>query len=261
MAFNHENLKVYQQTLLFNAKVSRWVCVWDTRHSICDHLPRAAGSILENIAMASAANSSMKVRSIEYAAGSALECAACLDLAMVKHLIDVSAVDSEKEFLSQIFKMLIGLRRSWLPIVKEEHTEYGIETENTRDIVEAHDKEKMKRIFFHHERLDVYSVALHAVEAFTNSASVQHMPSRTFRRLDDLLTSMVLNIAEGNGRFCVTDQRRFIGTAHEAAIKTAARLDLCAIQDVIPTTEIESCKNLLSRVSIMTLSMIAASYS
>ena len=52
MAFNHENLKVYQRTLSFNAKVSNWTGQWDRRHAIADQLFRAAGSMLENIAMA-----------------------------------------------------------------------------------------------------------------------------------------------------------------------------------------------------------------
>ena len=59
MAFNHENLKVYQRTLPLNAKVGNWVGQWENKHAICDQLPRAAGSILENVAMASAAYSAM----------------------------------------------------------------------------------------------------------------------------------------------------------------------------------------------------------
>ncbi len=47
MAFNHENLKVYQCTLLFNVKVGIWTGQWDGKHAICDHLSRAAGSMLE----------------------------------------------------------------------------------------------------------------------------------------------------------------------------------------------------------------------
>ena len=86
MAFNHENLNVYRRTLPFNAKVSQWVGHWDTRHAIADQLSRAAGSILENIAMASAAFSAMKLRSLDYAIGSSLECAACLDPVSYTHL-------------------------------------------------------------------------------------------------------------------------------------------------------------------------------
>lgn len=98
--FNHENLKVYQRTLPFNAKVSDWVGQWDGRHAVCDQLARAAGSMTENIAMASASYSAMKLRGLDYAIGSTLECAACLDLAGIKRLLDKASVALEKEELS-----------------------------------------------------------------------------------------------------------------------------------------------------------------
>ena len=48
MAFNHENLVVYQRLLPFNAKVSTWTIEWDNKHALCDQLSRAAGSMLES---------------------------------------------------------------------------------------------------------------------------------------------------------------------------------------------------------------------
>jgi four helix bundle protein len=66
---------------------------------------------------------------------------------------------------------------------------------------------------------------------------------------------MVLNIAEGNGRFSDADQRRFFATSHEAAIKMAARLDLYVIQGLLPEKETEGWKALLERISVMTSSM------
>ena len=55
------------------------------------------------------------------------------------------------------------------------------------------------------------------------------------------------------------DQQRFLCISHEAAIKMAARLDLCAIQDVLPAEEVDDLKTLLLRVSVMTSAMIAGS--
>jgi four helix bundle protein len=131
MAFNHEGLNVYQRTLSFNVKVGIWTGEWDSRHAIHDHLSRAAGSMLENIAMASAAHSSMKLRSLDYAIGSSLECAACLDLARIKRLLDAPGVYAEKEELSQILRMLVGLRKSWASsaqVVREGSAEYAHES-------------------------------------------------------------------------------------------------------------------------------------
>ena len=68
---------------------------------------------------------------------------------------------------------------------------------------------------------------------------------------------MVLNIAEGNGRYSELDQSRFLGTSHEATVKLAARLDLCVAQSLLRKDEVGEMKNLLSRVSAMTSAMIS----
>ena len=126
MSFSDEDLNVYRRTLAFNAKISGWIEDWDSRHSICDHLPRAAASIVENIAMGSAAYSSMKVKSLDYAVGSMLECAACLDIAGVKKLMEEDSLIGLKRELCELLKMLIGLRRKWVrDEVREDKEEYG----------------------------------------------------------------------------------------------------------------------------------------
>ena len=261
MAFNHEKLKVYQRALPFNRKVGLWVGQWDSRHAVCDQLSRAAGSMLENIAVASASCSAMKRRCLDYAVGTTLECAACLDLARIKQLLDAKLVASEKEDLSEILRMLVGLRRAWSrspQVLKEGRVEYGEASATGPDDAvcdKAHDKACGEDVLFHHETLDVYRVAIEVATAFCSSESVCRLADTQFRRLDELLTSMVLNIAEGNGRFSDADQQRFLGTSHEAAIKMAARLDLYVIQDLLPHSEVEGWKPLLERVSAMTFSM------
>jgi four helix bundle protein len=261
MPFNHENLKVYQRTLLFNAKVGVWTAQWESKHALCDQLSRAAGSMLENIALASAAYSTMKLRGLDYAIGSSLECAACLDLAGIKQLLDMRSVHTEKEELSQILRMLVGLRRSWAKsrqVVREDRAQYsasGADSDKARD--KARDKVEMEKPLFHHETLDVYRVGLETATAFCSSDAISHLPNPVFRRLDQLLTSMVLNIAEGNGRFSDADQARFLGTSHESAIKLGARRDLCVTQSLLPLDEVAGLKALLQRVSVMTSSMIA----
>lgn len=257
MAFNHENLDVYRRMLLFNAKVVFWTRDWDSKHAICDQLSRAAESMLENVALASAAYSSMKLRALDYSIGSGLECAACLDLARIKRLFDASGAYAEKEELSQILRMLVGLRKSWAKsshVVREDCANYegmGMRSDKARD------KDGEEKHLFHHETLDVYKVSLEAASAICSSDAVSRLSNQVFRSLDELLTSMVLNIAEGNGRFSCGDQARFLGTSHESSIRLAARLDLCAIQNILPQDEVVAWKSLLQRVCAMTSSMIA----
>lgn len=244
MAFNHEKLEVYQRALVFDKKASNWTGEWGGRHAIRDHLDRAASSIVENLAMSSASHTSMKTRCLDYSVGSTLECAACMDLAEVKHLLNDGVVARAKEDLLHILRMLIGLRRSWscrTSWVRESDAVY----------------EAREKALFHHEKLDVYKVSMQIAKTLTSSETVDSLPATVFRRLDELLTSMVLNIAEGNGRFSKADQQRFIGVSHEAAIKLAARLDICVVQELIPADEVQEVKLLLERVAAMTLAMSA----
>ena len=205
--------------------------------------------------MASAAFSAMKIRSVDYAIGSSLECAACLDLARIKQLLDTGIVYVEKEELSQILRMLVGLRKTWMRttgFIREDRMEYKMDSLSDK----VCDKAEEEKVLFHHEKLDVYWLAIAVAETFYSSESVSCLSNSVFRRLDELLTSMVLNIAEGNGRFSNADQTRFWGTSHESAVKLAARLDLCVIQGFLSQIEVEDWKVLLERVSFMTLSMI-----
>ncbi|HMO52271.1 MAG TPA: four helix bundle protein [Kiritimatiellia bacterium] len=260
MPFNHENLIVYQRTLPFNVKVGVWTGQWDSRHALCDQLSRAAASMLENIALASAAYSTMKLRGLDYAIGSSLECAACLDLAGIKQLLDMKSTHTEKQELSQILRMLVGLRKCWAQSrlsVREDSAEYSTQGEGgDKDHDKVRDNDDGENALFHHETLDVYKVGIEAAMAIYSSDAVSRLPNSIFRRLDQLLTSMVLNIAEGNGRFSGSDQARFLETSHESAIKLAARLDLCVIQNLLPLDDVAGWKALLERVSVMTSSMI-----
>mgnify|MGYP001470764873 CR=1 FL=1 len=241
MRLDHEKLQVYQRALSFNAKVCQWVSCWDKRHAICDQMDRAAGSILENIAMSSASRSRGKIRCIGYAVGSTLECAACLDLSRVKGLLSPEVVRVEKHEVLQIVRMLIGLRKAWSAksVCMEDRPWF------------AGDDDTM----FHHERLDVYRHALGVVKLLAESKSIHHLTDGGFRRLDELSTSMVLNIAEGNGRYSDAEQYRFAKVSHESAVKLAARLDLLMIRGLIPLHEVEVIKACLVRVSAMLIAM------
>jgi four helix bundle protein len=259
MSFSHENLHVYQRILAFNARIGVDIEHWDKRHSICDHLPRAATSVVENIAMGSAAYSNMKVKSLDYAVGSMLECAACLDIASVKKLLSEGSIIGFKGELCELLKMLIGLRRRWVQQeVREDQEDYA-NAHCSEEDSPSRERSGSDRPMFHHEGLDVYRVALSVFDLLSSSASVQNLRSAVFRRLDVLATSTVLNIAEGNGRFSILDQKRFLCTAHESAVKLTTRLDLCVVQGQLPKEEATLMKNRLSRVSPMTSAMITES--
>jgi four helix bundle protein len=112
------------------------------------------------------------------------------------------------------------------------------------------------RLLFHHEALDVYKVSLQAFSLLTSITEIEQIPVAQFRRLDILATSIVLNIAEGNSRFSVLEQSRFLNSSYEAAVKLAARLDICSLQGMLPMDKVEQLKELLLRISSMMLVML-----
>jgi four helix bundle protein len=86
--FSHQKLDVYHKAVAIAADLARLATDWDKRHSVVDHLSRAAESVGLNLTESVRLSSvPAKECTIDYAVGSALECAACLDIAVVKELL------------------------------------------------------------------------------------------------------------------------------------------------------------------------------
>jgi four helix bundle protein len=73
-----------------------------------------------------------------------------------------------------------------------------------------------------------------------------------FRDIDETATSMVLNIAEGNGRFAELDHRRFLGISNRATIRLAVLLDIGAARGRWTSDKFLNVKSLIERVANMT---------
>lgn len=245
--FNHEKLDVYQRALAHCGLMEDSVSQWESRHAVKDQYTRAADSVVENLAAACASRTGSKLGHLDCSMGSVLECAACIDVARIKGLIATEEAHAQKKELARIFGMLIGLRRSWVNrnLVREERAQYG------RD-----DDVAQEAIMFHHEELDVYQVGLELAEWLYGEGGVLDARLRAWRRLDALTTSIVLNIAEGNGKFTERDQRKFIQIAHESSIKMAAQIDLAVQKGCIDRQRAVVGKNLLHRIASMTAAML-----
>ena len=70
-------------------------------------------------------------------------------------------------------------------------------------------------------------------------------------KLDKATTSIVLNIAEGNGRFTGKDQVSFYATAYRATIQTASLVDLSAANGDADVTQLEAGREQLRRIAAM----------
>jgi four helix bundle protein len=126
--FDHEKLDVYQEAICFIAWAEQFCQSIQGKPSAKDHLDRASTSIALNIAEG---NGKFSVRDrckfLDIAYGSAVECAACLDVLVAKGLTTREVVREGKESLRKIVNMLIGLRTKIAERVGEEKAEYEYE--------------------------------------------------------------------------------------------------------------------------------------
>jgi four helix bundle protein len=108
-----------------------------------DQLERAAASIALNIAEGNAkATNRERCRFIDFARGSAFECAACLDVLVARDVLDFTVSCEGKQILHGIVSMLVGLRRSASVVARETEAEYGRPSDGIdRDYDRDHDDE------------------------------------------------------------------------------------------------------------------------
>jgi four helix bundle protein len=112
--FDHAKLDVYQEANAFCGWVGDLLAQISAKAAAKDQLDRASTSIPLNIAEGNGKFSARdRSRFLEMARGSALECAACLDVLLVRKLTTEEQVILAKDQLSRIVQMLIGLFRKF----------------------------------------------------------------------------------------------------------------------------------------------------
>lgn len=135
--FDHEKLRVYQEALRFVGFIDPILKEFPAKLAVRDQLDRASLSIVLNIAEGNGKRSRMdRCRFLDIARGSTLECAACLDVLMVKNMLTSARVSEGKDILVGIVSMIVGLLTTFGGMVGEdEQSSYAIEagsTESTR---------------------------------------------------------------------------------------------------------------------------------
>jgi four helix bundle protein len=109
---------------------------------------------------------------------------------------------------------------------------------------------------FDHEKLRVYQEAL-AFAAWAETILERARKSSPLHdQLDRARTSILLNIAEGNGRFTSPDRCRFFDAARGSVLECAACLDLLAIKKLINQQELQQGKEALQRIVSMLVGLI-----
>jgi four helix bundle protein len=129
--FDHEKLDVYQESIVLCNWVGDLLSEITSKAAATDLLDRASTSLPLNIAEGNGKFSDKdRSRFFEMARGSALECAACLDVRLVRKLANQDQVILAKERLARIVQMLVGLLRKFSDpagILREEESEYLVE--------------------------------------------------------------------------------------------------------------------------------------
>ena len=131
--------------------------------------------------------------------------------------------------------MLVGLRRSWAEDrLREDSEPYGED-----------------KYLFAHERLKAYQTSLELVGWFHHLPGGPELSSRLFRQIDKASTSVVLNLAESNGRHLEADRRQFLEIAESSIVKVAAYVDLCQRLGELESTHRATGMELVEQIAIM----------
>jgi len=114
--FDHERLQAYQSSLRFVRWTEPILEKLPKATAVFSQLDRARTSIPLNIAEGNAKfTPSDKCKYFDTAHGSAVECAACLDLLCIKRVLTEAELDEGKKLISEIVALLVGLIKSKLP--------------------------------------------------------------------------------------------------------------------------------------------------
>jgi four helix bundle protein len=135
--FDHEKLDVYRNSIAFCAWVGDFLPLITAKTSAKDQLDRASTSIPLNIAEGNGKFSGRdRARFLEMARGSALECAACLDVLVARKLTSAEQVADAKAQLAAIVRMMIGLLKRFserADVLREEDGDYGYQQDQEHD--------------------------------------------------------------------------------------------------------------------------------
>ena len=124
--FDHEKLKVYQSAIGFVTWSTDLIAAVKAKAAVKDQLDRASTSVALNIAEGNGKFALRdRCRFLDFARGSALECAACLDVLVAKRLIEAETIRLGKEQLLEVVSMLVGLINSLNARIQEDAPGYA----------------------------------------------------------------------------------------------------------------------------------------
>ena len=115
----------------------------------------------------------------------------------------------------------------------------------------------MNEIYFDHEKLNVYQKAIEFIEWLENIIN-RNAKKSILDQIERAANSILLNIAEGNGKFTGRDKCRYFDIARGSALECAASLDIMFRKDIIKYEELIFGKNILKEIVSMLIGLIKA---
>ena len=114
---------------------------------------------------------------------------------------------------------------------------------------------------FSHEKLEVYQLALSFVGWLADllpelKANKEARIGEVVDQIDRASTSIVLNLAEGNGRRATKQRARFFDDARGSATECAGCLDLMVAKRLVSAERVEEGKTILVRVVSMLTKLV-----
>lgn len=109
---------------------------------------------------------------------------------------------------------------------------------------------------FDHEKLAVYRESLALIGWLTELLDSAGSVGDVKEQLDRAATSIVLNIAEGNGKFLPKDRCRFFDIARGSALECAAGLDVLVAKRKARADEVREGKLTISNIVRMLMGLI-----
>jgi four helix bundle protein len=135
--FDHEKLDAYREAIAFSGWVGEFLGAIASKAAAKEQLDRASTSVPLNIAEGNGKFSARdRARFFETARGSALECAACLDVLLARKLATEEHVTTGKERLARIVQMLVGLLRRFsehADVLREEESIYSVDHDHDHE--------------------------------------------------------------------------------------------------------------------------------
>jgi four helix bundle protein len=108
--FAHEKLNAYKNAVTFIAWTQPFIEALPAKVSARDQLERSSTSVALNLAEGNAKFSpAERARFFQSAHGSAVECAACLDVLVARGMMDSETATRGKELLETVVAPILGL--------------------------------------------------------------------------------------------------------------------------------------------------------